>query len=292
MILGTILFGVSLLVFGLGGKGQGEEGRWVEATGSSFLTGAISADEAQRKALEAADQNASEKACGVGIQAESFLLNQILRGDFVHAVTYAHILERKEHQWKHDPIERPGKPPEVHLEVTLKARVKCDRGEPDPSYQVKVLLNQTTFRVGDPLILNVNATKRSWFTVLNFGPDDQVYVLYPNRVEKQVLHARDKQRPYDQVGPLTQLQIPSEQLRQLGEHYLTAYLEGKKKANELILVIATTRPMDILAELPQTGQFSKYGSPRLAATAVAGWLSRIPVQDRAVTSIGVEIHAR
>ena len=239
----------------------------------------LTPEEAQNLALKRARQNAIEEVCGVSVQAETLIRNNMLAADFIHSVSYGRIIEEEILGWDVD-VSRESKrrPPSVAFRVTIRARVKPEKGKPDPYYQVSVGLNKKVYHSGDEMIIRVKATKPSYISVLNFAADGSVILLYPNRLRKN-----------NYVKALKQYQIPSEADRNDVLKLQVSTLSGHRKDTEFIKVIATRQPIHLLDGLLTQGQYGVMDTVNLAAVEIARLVSAIPLKERAEQTVFYEI---
>ena len=203
----------------------------------------------------------------------------MLAADFIHSVSYGRIIYEEILRWDADVTSTSkGRPPELAYQVTIKARVKPEKGKPDPYYQVSVGLNKKIYRSGDEMVIRVKATKPSYISVLNFAADGSVILLYPNRLRKNNF-----------VKALKQVQIPSESDRRDVLKLQVSTLSGHRKDTEFIKVIATRQPIHLLDGLLATGQYGVLDTVNLAAVEIARLISGIPLKDRAEQTVFYEI---
>jgi hypothetical protein len=250
----------------------------VTATGEASLSNATS-EEAQKTALQRARVNAVEKACGVKVQAESLVRDFILRGEFIHSVSYGHIISEKVTRWDVGMEQKNSvTPPELSYKVTIMAEVLKEKGAPDPSYRVKVKLNKTIFQAGEDMIIRVSATKPGYLTILNFTADDKVVLLHPNAFHRD-----------SKIEPGKEYQFPSVEDQQGIMKLQVSNLAGHKRDTEYIKVIVTSRPFPLLEEVNVIGQYGIIKTVNLAVTEIARLISSIPVQERAEETVSYEI---
>ena len=250
----------------------------VTATGEAPLAN-CTPEEAQKDALQRARLSAVEKACGVKLQAESFVRDFDLLGDFIHAISYGHIISEEITSWKVEVEQKnPRTPPTLSCLVTIKASVLQEKGNPDPSYQAKVRLNKKVYQSGDEMIITVNVTKPSYITVLNFTSNDRVILLFPNQIRRD--NRMDAGREY---------QIPSAADREGVLRLQVSTLPEHKKDTEFIKVIATSKPINLLQGLSLKGQYGVMDTVSLAVTELARLIAAIPVQDRAEDTAAYQI---
>jgi len=269
---------VFFLLFTLAEGVTASDGKVVTSTGVAAIAN-LTPEEAQNQALRRARHNAIEKVCGVSVQAETFIHNNMLAADFIHSVSYGRIIDEEILSWDADVTrESKRRPPSVAYRVTIKARVKPEKGKPDPYYQVNVKLNKKVYRSGDEMIIRVKATKPSYISVLNFAADGSVVLLYPNRLRKN-----------NYVKALKQYQIPSEADRNDVLKLQVSTLSGHRKDTEFIKVIATRQPIHLLDGLLPQGQYGVIETVNIAAVEIARLISAIPLKDRAEHTVFYEI---
>ena len=250
----------------------------VTATGEASLSN-VTSEEAQKTALQRARVNAVEKACGVKVQAESLVRDLILRGEFIHSVSYGHIISEKVTRWDVGVEQKNSvTPPELSYKVTIIAEVLKEKGEPDPSYRVKVRLNKTIFQAGEDMIIRVSATKPGYLTILNFTADDKVVLLHPNAFHRE-----------SKIEPGREYQFPSVEDQQGIMRLQVSNLANHKTDTEYIKVIVTSRPFPLLEEVDVNGQYGVMKTVSLAVTEIARLISSIPVQERAEETVSYEI---
>ena len=269
---------VFFLLFTLAERVTASDGKVVTSTGVAAIAN-LTPEEAQNQALRRARHNAIEKVCGVSVQAETFIHNNMLAADFIHSVSYGRIIDEEILSWDADVTrESKRRPPSVAYRVTIKARVKPEKGKPDPYYQVNVKLNKKVYRSGDEMIIRVKATKPSYISVLNFAADGSVILLYPNRLRKN-----------NYVKALKRYEIPSKADRNDVLKLQVSTLPGHTKDTEFIKVIATRQPIHLLDGLLTQGRYGVMDTVNLAAVEIARLVSAIPLKDRAEQTVFYDI---
>lgn len=250
----------------------------VTTTGEASIAN-LTPEQAQGLALKRARLKAIEKVCGVVLQAETFVQNNVLQGDFIHSVSYGNIISEEIIRWDAEVFQKSKKrPPELTYKVTLKADVLKEQGEPDPFYRVDVLLNKKVYQSGDEMIIKVSATKPSYLSVLNFSADGSVVLLFPNEIRKN-----------NKIEGGKEYQIPSAADRKDILKLQVSTLPGHKRDTEFIKVIATREPIYLLDMLSVRGKYGVMETAQLAVTELARLISSIPVKDRAEATATYEI---
>ena len=264
-----------LLLFG---EVAAVESRPVTSTGEATLAN-ITPEEAQELALKRARLNAIEKVCVIKLQAETFVRNLEVEADFIHSVSYGHIVSEEILRWDVDvDQESLIRPPTITYRVSIKTEVLKEKSEPDPFYQVNVRLNKMVFECGDEMIIYVNTSKPSYLTVLNFSADGSVILLFPNQIRRN-----------SHIEAVKEFQIPSPADRDDVLKLQVSTLPGHKRDTELIKVIATREPIGLLDGLLIRGQYGVMDTVKFAVTEIARMISSIPVRDRAEATVSYQI---
>lgn len=252
-----------------------EEGKWIQCSGEAAVQN-ITYEEAQVLAMRRARLDGIEKVCGVSLQAETLVKDFMLAGDFIHSISYGHIVEEKDILWETETLQpdRPDNPPIILLRATMQAKVIPVNESPDPYFKIDLKLNRTVFQSGDEVVLTVQSTKDCYLTILNLAANDSVYVLYPNRFQRNNF-----------IKANVEKEIPSEEDRNIGFHIRVTNLPGHKRDTELVKVIATKKKNDLLNDMVYSRDFGFLGTPRVALTKMARWLSGIPVSERAEVAV-------
>ena len=254
------------------------ESKLVTSTGEATLAN-ITPEEAQKLALKRARLNAIEKVCVIKLQAETFVRNLEVEADFIHSVSYGHIVSEEILRWDVD-VDQGSliHPPAITYKVSIKTEVLKEKGEPDPFYQVNVRLNKKVFHSGDEMIIYVNTSKPSYLTVLNFAADGSVILLFPNQINRN-----------NHIDAKKEFQIPSPADRDDVLKLQVSTLPGHKRDTELIKVIATREPIGLLDGLLIRGQYGVMDTVKFAVTEIARMISSIPVRDRAEATVSYQI---
>ncbi|MBN2569008.1 MAG: DUF4384 domain-containing protein [Deltaproteobacteria bacterium] len=264
---GLLIVGLVILLAG----GLVAQDKVVVTSTAEVILANCTPEEAQEYALKKARLDAIEKVCGVTLQAGSFVRDSVLQGDFIHAVSYGHILSEDIVAWEYDVVQKsPKQPPAFSYRVTLRTAVLKEKGTPDPYYRVRVRLNKIVYQSGDEMVIYVRTTKPGYITILNFTADDRVILLFPNSLRRD-----------NQIAAGTEYQIPSDADREGVLKLQVSTLPGQKKNTEHIKVIATSKPINLIEGISLEGQYGVMGTVQLAVTEIARLISAIPVRERA-----------
>jgi len=239
----------------------------------------LTPEEARLRALQQARMKAIERTCGVQMQSETMVRDYVLSGDFIHSVSYGHIVKETivNETVKVDQAD-PDQPPHLTYQITLSAEAVCEQGQPDPSFQIKAETNQKTFVSGQELILRVSASQDCYLTIVNYAADDKVYILMPSRYLTNSF-----------IRSGSTVEIPSESVRRKGIHLQMGVLPGHERATETIQVIATKQKMDPQFLSKTEDGYGVLDGIVTAGTELSRWLSAIPVSDRTMAACMVEI---
>jgi len=258
-----------------------DEGRWVKCSGEAAVHN-ITYEEAQILAKRRARLNAIEQVCGVSLQAETMVSNFMLAADFIHSISYGNVVEERNLIWKTEnvPPKNFSEPPVILAQVSMEVKVIPIEDKPDPYFKVTLDLNRTVFQAGDDVILKVKATKDCYLTVLNLAANDSVYILLPNPLNREGM-----------IQAHSSVEIPAKRLRDAGMQFRVVTLPGHKKDTEIVKVIATKQKTAFFDALKQAGAVGAMGTPQMAMTKLARWLSEIPISERAEASMSYEIYS-
>ena len=281
MVCRNSFFIISLFIILSTSSFSQENGKWVTCTGDAAIQN-ISSEEAKIIALRNARIDAIEQVCGVSLQAETMVKDFQLAGDFIHSISYGHVVEEKDKKWETItmPAENPNDPPLLIYKLTMLAKVVSRDEKADPSFKINLKLNRSTFQSGDEVIFTIKATQDCYLTILNLAANDSVYILLPNKFSEDNFLKRT-----------SVVQIPNKKHRNQGFHIRVTTLPGSKKNSELVKVIATKQRIDFIDEIDLSSTFSPLGTPKMALTKLARWLSQIPVSQRAEASAVYTVEA-
>ena len=242
----------------------------------------ITPEEARNRAIRQARLAAIEQSCGVQMQSESVVKDFMLSGDFIRSLSWGHIVDEKIVQ---ETVlinqQASDQPPRLTYHLSMQMEVRCERGQPDPAFQLTLKSNKSTFIQGDNLVLTVRSTLDCYLTLVDFSPDGQVYILTPSPF-----------LPDNRVTALTDVEIPASAVRQAGIRLRLGLPAGATSASEVILAIATKTKVPFLdAQIEKSG-LGKLDNIIIAGTQLMRWLSEIPVSERAEAQVMVTVNER
>ena len=177
---------IVLLLVGASLQLSAAEQDWYEAEARVPVVH-ISPDEARAKAWQEALREAAEQA-GVEVVAAASMRIQSAEGadrqdsfaQFVRTGTRARIVKvdtlfdnlelRQQRDGATQPLYR----------VAIKALVQSAMGEIDAGFQLELTLNSQVFHHGEPMVIELEATRDCYVTVLNLYSSDSLLVVFPN----------------------------------------------------------------------------------------------------------------
>ena len=151
--------------------------------------------------------------------------------------------------------------------VSLDVEVIVPQRKPDPNFDVKAKINQTVFRVGDDLTLEIESTMPAYFAVFNWLPyenDQVIFVPLSNSSEVFDFHTLKK----DAGGKFRFKQSFS-------AIWSKAYKGDKKFYDEWVVVVVTKKPYKWLSSY-DLDQFKEK-------------LREIPNDERRINKLGYQL---
>ena len=243
------------------------ESRSVEVSASVAGTGRTP-EEARKEALQRARDEALVRTAGVRVAAQQLRLRSedmdgAVRDAFSSLVeTSAEGRIVEEHVTYRTRLEN-----DIPIyEADLVARVELEEGSRDPGFTLDLAGGTGTriLRDGEPLVLEVTASRRCYLTLIHIGSDDALELLLPNPflAEMELPAGRTLRIPARSAGFLIRAHLPA----------------GGERARERLLAVATLDPVVFTLDVGPGGELSSEGA---AFTALNRWLLRVPVARRA-----------
>ncbi len=240
---------------------------WYETIGRVEILSNMSKAEAEKQALEQACVNAIQHYSGVQIQASSVAVTgelgqkniidaftsvskQTTRGVVLEKTILANDIRVFDHK--------------MFKVVKLKVRVGRQLGEPDLFFKLDARLNRNYFQPGDELVIETRTTKDCYLTILNISSNYSVYILIPNN------YHRDN---FLKAGEA--FTFPDKQDREGGLKLKVALLDGKSEDTEMIKILATKQPLQLL----EHNDLSAWGSGALALNYLQHRLLELPASE-------------
>jgi len=230
----------------------------------------ITFEQARQQAFQRAREDGIQNALGIDVQGVSIVRNAAFAGEFIFGTTYGHIV-------KTDTLLdtlivekfRGEMFPVYH--VRLQVEVVPEKGKPDPSFKVALELNKNTFVAGEELWMTIRTSKDCYAMVINVDANDDIYVMFPNR------YLSNNFMPANAA-----IQIPSQEERSMGIRYRVSPLQGHTQDTELIMLIATQKPITLLEDVEEQEGVQKFKNNQTALTELAKWLAAIPASERTI----------
>jgi hypothetical protein len=254
------------------------ETRLVEVSASVPGTGRTP-EQARREALQRARDEAVVRAAGVRVAAQQLRLRSegadgTVRDGFsslVETSTEGRIVEEQVTYKTRLENETP------IYEATLVAMVALEEGSRDPGFTLDVSTDPVTrtLRDGEPLILQVTASRRCFLTLIQIGVDGALELLLPNRfvAEAGIEAGQTIRIPAKSAGFQIRARIP----------------EGRERERERILAVATLDPVTFTLDSVASDELSSEDPAAKSFTALNRWLLRIPIARRTETLWDYEI---
>ena len=254
------------------------ETRVVEVSASVAGTGRTP-EQARYEALQRARDEAVVRAAGVRVAAQQLRLRSeqvdgTVRDGFsslVETSTEGRIVEERVTYKTSLENEIP------IYEATLVAVVALEDGARDPGFTLDVVTSpgRRTLRDGEPLVLEITASRRCYLTLIQIAADGTLEVLVPNRFTgKSAIEAGQTIRiPATSSGFEIRARLP----------------EGRERERERLLAVATLEPVTLTLDAGAGDELADEDPAGRSLTALNRWLLRIPVSQRAESLWDYEI---
>lgn len=285
-----VLAGILVAVLLNGGAAHaqpsGGEGGAAEAQSTTVTYRVYSEDKAPRKARELAIKRAQAEAVRrvVGTQVQAERVNssvqsgeerverfaQIVRTGASGRVVDSEVLEATTER-------RDGR---LFYKVRIRATVVPEQGQPDPSFDVGVSLNEKdrvyldrgTREESQEIVASFRPSKDAYLTVFNVTPDT-MRMVWPN-----------SRLPDTFVPADSTVEFPPPDMRRLGLRWRVQVPTSQEEVTERIVVVATKKkvPFQPVPNYEVTdGQLKTAGA---SIEALNRWLVEIPLDQRTVTT--------
>jgi hypothetical protein len=226
-------------------------------------------EQARREALLRARDEAVAEAAGIHVAAQQLRLRSDLDGTLADGFSYLVQTTTQGRIVREEVTYRTRLEGEVPVyEATLVAEVALEEGERDPGFELELETSpaSTTYRDGEPIVLEITASRRCYVTLLQVGADGSLDVLLPGP------HAGD-----NEVDAGGTIRIPA---ASAGYEIRAQLSPGRDREHERLLVVATLDAVPFVLDGSPAGELSR-DDPRGSLTALNRWLLRIPVARRA-----------
>lgn len=281
--------GICAGLFGMGGIGlfaaaaapaETAEKITVTVEGSAFFQRDLSLDEVRTKARDDARRNALERAVGVFVRGASVVYNSQIADDLVVSVSRGTI---EDEQWLDERIEQPtsaeSQPPQAVYRTKLVAVVRPIQVERRAGFEVHASLNKQVYQDGDEALIKVRTTESAYLHVFSVTSDGSVTLLVPNRFLST-----------NRVAAEQELLFPDERLKSVGVVLRVLLPKNAKKALEHIKVIATRKPVQLVADVSPQAVLQRFsGSETVMIRNVVKQLASLNDEDWAEVTVPYEI---
>jgi hypothetical protein len=262
----------------------------VTVTQRVLVAGDITPSEAKRQAIEKTLAEAVRRGVGVRVQAaqlgvdedrggrtrESFL--SVVQLDAAGRATDYRVLDERFVNERHSALGA-----QVYYELRALVTVARETGTVDPGFTVDVSLNDALFfdaggslEGNDELIATITSSQDAWLTV--FGvTGDSAELLLPNAIMTD-----------GRVAARRPIELPSREWRDRGVHFRASLPPQEKARRELLVVIATRRPVVFPVESPPDAATQR----PISLLAIQRWLVTIPLDQRAIAFAAYEVRRK
>ena len=228
-------------------------------------------EEAWREALKTAAEQASLEvvaAAAMQVHEADGRLKHEHFARFVHTGTRARVVavDTLFDGVEMRTVKGSGRNEPVHR-VEIRARVQPETGTPDPGFALELNLadkdSSYVYRHGEPLVLELEATRECYVTVFNLYGNDSLLVVFPNEL-----------LPDNRLAGGEPLRIPPSGA---GWELPVGLLPGRDIDQEMLLAVATKRPVPFRRS---AGARQGLLAVEEAMLAINRWLAAIPADQR------------
>ena len=252
-------FVIALMFLVLGAQDLSAE--WVVGKGEFLFGPNTTENTACEKAEKKAKQNAIRAVSGERVKTEDLMACQYQKGnsdcivnELIWTKSYGLVQDIREK--KRVIAKEPGGFQKCI--VSLEADVIVSEGQPDPSFDMTVSLNQRVFKDGEEIKISVEMTQPMFLSIFQWlpygGSTEQVSRLFPNNFDPARLFKNKTTIPTSKNKNQYGLEV----------HFPKALLDSRKYADEYLIVLGTRRPVTFrdtysiesfnrrLSEIPQS----------------------------------------
>jgi len=259
---------------GLAESGKGDSGEWYharEVVPVVHITPEQARAEAWREALKTAAEQASLEvvaAAALQVQESGGREKHEQFARFVHTGTRARVVAV---DTLFDGMEMRAAPGSDRNEpvhrVEIRARVQPETGTPDPGFALELDLadkeGSHVYRHGEPLVVELEATRECYVTIFNLYGNDSLLVVFPNEL-----------MPDSRLKAGERLRIPPPGA---GWELPVGLLPGRDRDQEMLLAVATRQPVPFRRS---AGVRQGLLAVEEAMLAINRWLATIPADQR------------
>lgn len=244
-----------------------KDGIWVEVSASYLAPKTVSFRDGQAAIVALARRNAIEKATGFSITSFSILNSKST--SFRWSEDYQRLIVSESNGKIIDEY-----PPDIKIDPLANGKIQYsiesyrafvipDITPEDPNFNVEIETNQTSYKVGEEIVVKMQATRDAYLTVFSIAPDGSAAMFLPNRYVKDnfVFGNTESHFPDRFTNKVFSLQAKK--------------TEGYALPNqELFLVVATKEPIEFTDRRKSFAYFSNM-------LEINQWLIKIPRDKRA-----------
>ncbi len=258
--------------------GPVRSGEWYRGAGRVTVAH-ISPEEAREQALQLARSDALAQASLQVTGTTSRLISESgSRGEiydhfvrFTRSVARGRITEENilvdELEIDRDP---EGRPVPVYR-IELEAEVNPEQREADPSFRLSLRLNRESYRVGEPVRIELHCSQDCHLTLFNLYANDSLSVILPNFMQ-----------PDSRLEAGGTLRIPPDEA---GWSLPVRLSPGRSEDEELILAVALKDDLPFAFEARAGPAGSELISMGDALQAINRWLAEVPADRRTQSAL-------
>ena len=250
---------------------------WVSAEGTAPVT-SNNRNKARKQALETAKQNAIVVALASGVTAETLLVNFRLSGSILGTIPYGKIVKKKIVDEGLVKVDGQDQDKQYLYRVRIKAGVVEQVGEEDPSFYLDTAINQSIFKNGDELKIQIRSTKKCYFAVFNILEDNKIIPLLPNDYFKKNYLATNEKFVF-----------PGKAHRKKGFKIRVHLPESKTVVTESIYILALLHPFALDLNEVKKDDHRMINDQKALIKELIRKVVGIPVKSRAEALMQYEI---
>jgi hypothetical protein len=252
----------------------------ITVSGEAVADDTRTIEDVKNEAIGKARSAAIEQVAGIKIQSETILRDFNMQSSFVAALSTGHIVEEKIKKWDVQAVKKDdNSAPVLIYKVILDAKVALEREKIDPSFKIYTSINRTVFKEGDDVLLTVKTTEDCYLTIFAVTQDNKVFLLLPNKYNKNNLIRKDKVFVYPSGNDISR-----------GVCLKAGLLPGNNKAKEMIRVIATKKPINFSPHVFKEGiGLESFKGNTATLNELIKELVMIPTNERTDAFVAYEI---
>jgi hypothetical protein len=232
---------LSVLLCIPGSASSGDRIKVVDAEGKAEISAGRTPDEARRLALDRARRAALEEVAGVDVRGSTVIYNADLINDMVMTGTGGLITGQD--IFLNECGEEDGR---LVCTVKIRAEVSVLERPEEAPFRIKATVVRAggrgnkdivLFQDGDEVQVRVKLDRKGYLSIFAVDQSGRVSLLFPNK------YGMDSQ-----VEAQEKFVFPDDALRAKGLRLRAKTLEGQRKSNESMMIVATTRKVSFLED--------------------------------------------